>query len=48
VRTPESKAYAVLNDEQPIPSAVIEALQNYGIRPVQWTERVDVLAELAA
>ena len=48
VRSPESKAYAVLNDELLISGGVIEALRNYEIRPVPWTQRVDVLAELAA
>ena len=48
VRAPESTAYAVLNDEQPIPGAVLEAFRNYDIRPVPWTERIDVVTELAA
>jgi len=48
VRSSESKAYAVLNDEQPIPGGVIEALRNYDIRPVPWTERIEVVTELAA
>jgi hypothetical protein len=48
VRSPESKAYAMLNDEQPVSSAVVEALRNYEIRPVLWTKRVEVVAELAA
>lgn len=49
VRAPESRAYAVLNDEQPIPGgAVLEAFRNYDIRPVPWTERIDVVTELAA
>jgi len=48
VRAPESKAYAVLNDEQPISGGVIEALRNYDIQPVPWTQRIDVLTELAA
>jgi hypothetical protein len=48
VRTPESKAYAFLNDEQSVSGAVIDALRNYDIRPVLWTERVEVVTELAA
>ena len=48
VRASDSKAYAFLNDEQPVPGAVIEALRNYDIRPVQWTQRVNVAPELAA
>jgi hypothetical protein len=48
VRATDSKAYAVLNDEQPISGAVIEAFRNYDIRPVPWTQRIDVVTELAA
>ncbi len=48
VRATDSTAYAVLNDEQPIPGAVIEAFRNYDIRPVPWTQRIDVVTELAA
>lgn len=48
VRAPESKAYAVLNDEESIPGDVVDALQNYQIRPVLWSARAEVVAELAA
>jgi hypothetical protein len=48
VRQSESQAYAVLNDEQPIAAAVIDALRNYDIRPVPWTGRIEVVTELAA
>lgn len=48
VRAPESKAYALLNDDQSISGAVVDALKNYDILPVPWTQRVDVVAELAA
>jgi hypothetical protein len=49
VRSPESKAYAILNDEeQPISSSVVEAFRNYHIKPVSWSQRVDVVLELAA
>jgi hypothetical protein len=48
-RTPESKAYAMLNDiEQPVSGNVIDALQNYQIRPVPWTDRAQVVPDLAA
>jgi hypothetical protein len=40
--------YAVLNDERPISGAIIEALRNYDIRAVPWTQRIEVVAELAA
>ena len=49
VRSPESRAYAVLNDfEQPVSSGVMDALRNYQILPVPWTNRAQVVAELAA
>ena len=48
VRPPESKAYAMLNDDQPISGGVIDAFRNYDIRPVPWTERIEVVTELAA
>jgi hypothetical protein len=48
VRPPESKAYAVLNDEQSISGGVLDAFRNYQIRPVVWSRRDEVLAELAA
>ena len=48
VRTPDSKAYAVLNDEQPISARIIDAFRNYNIRSVPWTQRVEVVTELAA
>ncbi len=49
VRPPESKAYAVLNDvEQPIAGGVLEAFRNYQIRPVPWSQRAEVVTELAA
>ena len=48
-RSPESKAYAVLNDlEQPVSGSVIEALRSYQIRPVPWRDRAEVVPELAA
>ena len=48
-RTPESKAYAVLNDmERPVPGNVIDAFRNYQIRPVPWSDRAQVVPELAA
>ncbi len=49
VRARDSKAYAVLNDvEQPIPAGVTDALANWAIKPVPWSRRADVVAELAA
>jgi hypothetical protein len=48
VRAPASRAYAMLNDEQPVSGAVIDAFRNYEIRPVPWTQRLEVVTELAA
>lgn len=49
VRAPESKAYAVLNDnESPVSAAVTDALRNYQIMPVFWSKRLEVVTELAA
>jgi hypothetical protein len=48
-RTPESKAYAMLNDmEQPVSESVVDAFRNYQIRPAPWADRAQVVAELAA
>ena len=48
-RPPESKAYAMLNDiEQPVSGSVTDALRNYQIRPVPWSDRAQVVPELAA
>lgn len=49
VRPPESKAYAVLNDEeQPISGGVLDAFRNYQIQPVPFSNRATVVVELAA
>lgn len=49
VRPPDSRAYALLNDaEQPVSSAVLDALKSYDVRPVPWSQREDVREELAA
>jgi hypothetical protein len=49
VRPPESKAYAVLNDnEQPVSGSVIDAFRNYRIQPVPFSQRGEVVTELAA
>jgi hypothetical protein len=49
VRTPESRAYAVLNDtESVIPGGVMDAFRNYAIQPVPWGDRAQVVTELAA
>ncbi|MEX0761533.1 MAG: DUF1829 domain-containing protein [Dehalococcoidia bacterium] len=48
VRAPESQAYALLNDsEHSVAATVLEALRNYGVEPVRWTEREQVREQLA-
>ena len=48
-QSPESRAYAVLNDREQVVSAnVIEALSRYKIKPVGWSQRSAVVVELAA
>ena len=49
VRSPDSHAYAILNDsEQTVSENVLDAMQNYGVRPVPWSGRDEVREELAA
>ncbi|MCO5045382.1 MAG: DUF1829 domain-containing protein [Kiritimatiellae bacterium] len=49
VRPPDSKAYAFLNDlENPISTTVLDALRNYDVNPVKWSEREQIREELAA
>lgn len=49
VRSPESRAYAMLNDsEQAVPQGVLDALRNYDVRTVPWSQRESVREELAA
>ena len=49
VRSPDSKAYALLNDqEQRVSQGVIEALDSYNVKAVTWSERERVREELAA
>jgi hypothetical protein len=48
VRPKDSKAYALLNDsEQPISAAVSDALRNYDVTPLAWSDRDSVREELA-
>lgn len=49
VRSPNSKAFALLNDaEQPVSTPVMDALGNYDVQPIPWSERDNVREELAA
>ena len=47
VRSPDSRAYAFLNDEeQKVPGGVVEALTNYQMIPVLWSGREAIKTEL--
>lgn len=49
IRPADAKAFALLNDsEQPISSAVMDALRNYDVLPVAWSQREAVREQLAA
>lgn len=49
VRSPNSRAYAILNDQETAVSASVQdAFWNYDIRAVPWSQRATVQAELAA
>ena len=48
VRASDSKVYAIINDVSGVPSAVDEALGNYGVRTVPWSMRQNALEELKA
>ena len=49
VRSPDSRAYAILNDtNQPVSENVLEAMRNYEVHPIPWSGRDEVREELAA
>ncbi len=49
VRSPDSTAYAVLNDvEQPLNPDIMGALLQYGVKAMQWSRRDEYVEELAA
>jgi len=48
IRPDNACAYALLNDQGSVPSGVIDALQNYGVKPVLWSHRGEIQSELAA
>lgn len=48
-RPDESMAFAVINDrERSVPSGMEDALTSYGIVPVRWSSRAQVIERLAA
>jgi len=49
VRSPDSRAYAVLNDsDRTVSPDVVDALRSYDVRPVFWSNRDSARQELAA
>ncbi len=49
VRSSESRAYAVLNDQdEPVSAEILDAFKNYAIKPVLWSNRAEAVSELAA
>lgn len=49
VRPPDSRAYAILNDsEHGVAAGVVDALRNYDVNAVLWSQRDSVRQELAA
>ncbi|MBP7070177.1 MAG: DUF1828 domain-containing protein [Methanothrix sp.] len=48
VRAPDSKVYAIINDVGIIPPAVTDALGNYDIRTIPWSQRQNSLEALTA
>ena len=49
VRSPDSRAYAILNDtDRPVPKNVRDAMSSYDIQPVLWSKREEIQNELAA
>lgn len=49
VRSPEARAYAILNDaDSRISYNITDALRSYDLRPVIWSKRAEVVMELAA
>ena len=48
VRPQSSKAFAVVNDSEHEPSpAVLDALKNYGVEPIRWSQRESAVQTLA-
>lgn len=47
-RAPDSLLFALLNDAGDVSSAVVEALENYDLKPVPWSQRERALEQLAA
>ena len=49
VRSPNSRAYAILNDsEQPISENILGSMRKYDVHPILWSNREDVREDLVA
>lgn len=49
VRAPSSRAFAMLNDSEHEPApAVLDALKNYSVEPIRWSQRESAVESLAA
>ncbi len=49
VRAPSSLAYAMLNDSEHEPSStVLDALKNYGVEPIRWSQREAAILALSS
>lgn len=49
VRPSESHAYAIVNDgDRDVPAGVLAAMRNYDVKSVRWSERDNMVEELAA
>ena len=49
VRAPSSRAFAMLNDSDHEPApAVLDALKNYSVEPIRWSQRESAVESLAA
>lgn len=49
VRSPETRAHAILNDsEQKVPENVQDAMRNYEVQPILWSNRDEEREKLAA
>ncbi|MGH9914797.1 MAG: DUF1829 domain-containing protein [Pyrinomonadaceae bacterium] len=49
MRPTDSRAYAIINDSETTPSSsVIDALRNYDVHPLLWSNRNASVQDLAA
>ena len=49
VRSPDSRAYAILNDaDQQVSENVLAAIRSYDVHPIAWSVRDQAREELAA